>query len=87
MYSTLVNKHTPRPHMPRCACAGVWGYRAVWAYGACAVGIVLVRTMKRVMFYEARQYSAGSSSGANYLLLALWAFQFPFTWWLSALPA
>lgn len=49
------------------------------------MGIVLVRTMKRVMFYETRQYS-GDSSGSNYLLLALWAFQFPFTWWLSSLP-
>ena len=57
----------------------------MWAYGACTVGIVLVRTMKRIMFYELRQYS-GASSASNYLLLALWAFQFPFTWWLSSLP-
>ncbi len=63
--------------------AGAWGYRIVWAYGTAAVGVVLVRTIKRVIFYEARQYSTDSSRH-NYLLLALWAFGFPFSWWLTA---
>ena len=63
--------------------AGPWGFRAAWLYGAAMVGIVLVRTLKRVMFYEARQYAVDSSRH-NYLLLGLWAFQFPFAWWLSS---
>lgn len=63
--------------------AGPWGYRLVWAYGTAAIGVVLVRTIKRVIFYEARQYSIDSTRH-NYLLLALWVFEFPFTWWLTA---
>lgn len=55
----------------------------MWAYGTAAIGVVLVRTIKRVIFYEARQYSIDSTRH-NYLLLALWVFEFPFTWWLSA---
>lgn len=66
-------------------CAGTWGFRAVWAYGAAMIGIVLVRTLKRIIFYEARQYSIDSTRH-NYLLLALWVFEFPFTWWLAVLP-
>ena len=66
-------------------CAGTWGFRAVWAYGAAMIGIVLVRTLKRIIFYEARQYSIDSTRH-NYLLLALWLFEFPFTWWLALLP-
>ena len=64
-------------------CAGVWGFRVVWLYGAATAGIVLVRTLKRVVFYESRQYAVDASRH-NYLLLALWLFQFPFTWWLAA---
>ena len=44
----------------------------MWAYGTAAIGVVLVRTIKRVIFYEARQYSIDSTRH-NYLLLALWA--------------
>ena len=63
--------------------AGVWGFRAAWLYGAACSGIVLVRTLKRVVFFESRQYSVDASRH-NYLLLGLWLFQFPFTWWLAA---
>ena len=67
----------------RIVLAGAWGYRIVWAYGTAAIGVVLVRTIKRVIFYEARQYSIDSTRH-NYLLLAVWVFEFPFTWWLTA---
>ena len=47
------------------------------------------RTMKRVIFQEAAAaYSSSALSGrANYLLLGLAAFQFPFLFWLGRLPA
>lgn len=45
--------------------------------------------MKRVIFQEAAAaYSSSALSGrANYLLLGLAAFQFPFLFWLGRLPA
>lgn len=79
------------PFVPACIAMvarmtlGTWGFRTVWAYGAAMIGIVLVRTLKRIIFYEARQYSIDSTRH-NYLLLALWIFEFPFTWWLALLP-
>ncbi len=33
------------------------GYHVVWAYGSLCMAIFLVRTMKRVIFQEARHYS------------------------------
>ena len=33
------------------------GYHIVWAYGSLCMAIFLVRTMKRVIFQEARHYS------------------------------
>lgn len=127
--------------------AGRWGYWTVWGYGSLCMGIFLVRTMKRIIFQEARHYSAcafGCTSRAgchvclscrrtlcsatalaavggvralvnhclspslrtspsplpllqpaaaandlaltNYLLLALAAFQFPYSFWLGVRP-
>ena len=66
-------------------CAGKWGYRVVWLYGATAVGVFMVRTMKRILFLEARQYNVDSKRH-NYLLLGLWLFQLPFTAFLAVLP-
>jgi hypothetical protein len=36
--------------------AGKWGYYALWAYGSLAMAIFMVRTMKRVIFQEAKHY-------------------------------
>ena len=61
----------PRPWRPRAccqmqcfgasascdACAGLWAYRAAWVYGSLCMAVFMVRTMKRVIFYESRQYS------------------------------
>lgn len=33
------------------------GYHIVWAYGSLCMAIFLVRTLKRVIFQEARAYS------------------------------
>jgi len=65
--------------------AGKWGYYALWAYGSLAMAIFMVRTMKRVIFQEAKHYAADMKL-TNYLLLALAAFQFPFAWWMGARP-
>ena len=37
---------------------GIWPYRAWWAYGSLATAVFMVRTMKRIIFHESRQYSA-----------------------------
>ncbi len=36
--------------------AGAWAYYAAWLYGSTAMAVFLVRTMKRVIFQEARGY-------------------------------
>ena len=43
--------------MLACARAGLWAYRAAWVYGSLCMAVFMVRTMKRVIFYESRQYS------------------------------
>lgn len=60
-------------------------YHAVWAYGSLCCAIFLVRTMKRVIFQEARTYSIDSTRH-NYLLLGLAIFQFPLNAWLARVP-
>ncbi|GAB4817101.1 hypothetical protein N2152v2_004147 [Parachlorella kessleri] len=65
---------------------GGMGYHIVWAYGSLCMAIFLVRTMKRVIFQEARHYSLESTTH-NYLLLGLAVLQFPFNAWLARLPA
>lgn len=37
--------------------AGKWGYWAGWMYGSLCMAVFLVRTMKRIIFQEARNYS------------------------------
>ncbi|EFN56097.1 hypothetical protein CHLNCDRAFT_144674 [Chlorella variabilis] len=61
-------------------------YHAVWAYGSLCAAVFLVRTMKRVIFQEARTYSIDSTRH-NYLLLGLAILQFPLNAWLARLPA
>jgi hypothetical protein len=65
--------------------AGRWAFRATWAYGAAMGGVFLVRTLKCVIFHEARR-TAIDSRRHNYLLLALWLAQFPFCYYLAVLP-
>lgn len=60
-------------------------YHVVWAYGSLCTAVFLVRTMKRVIFQEARTYSIDSTRH-NYLLLGLAIFQFPLNAWLARLP-
>ena len=36
---------------------GGWSYYAAWIYGSLCMATFIVRTMKRVLFREARQYS------------------------------
>lgn len=61
-------------------------YHAALGYGSLCMAIFLVRSMKRVIFQEARHYSTESSTH-NYLLLGLALLQFPYGWWLSRLPS
>ena len=65
--------------------AGRWAFRVAWAYGAAMCGVFLVRTLKCVIFHEARR-TAIDSKRHNYLLLALWLAQFPFCYYLAVLP-
>ncbi|KAI8463259.1 MAG: YIF1-domain-containing protein [Monoraphidium minutum] len=64
---------------------GRMAYYAVWGYGCTCMGVFMVRTMKRVIFQEARQYGHDMKM-TNYLLLALAGFQFPWAWWLALAP-
>lgn len=41
--------------------AGPWGWRVGWLYGSLCSAVFLVRTMKRVLFQEARSYGEWSS--------------------------
>jgi hypothetical protein len=77
-------KAAPR-HGGARARAGRWAFRATWAYGAAMGGVFLVRTLKCVIFHEARR-TAIDSRRHNYLLLALWLAQFPFCYYLAVLP-
>lgn len=38
-------------------CVGGWSFYAAWVYGSLCMATFIVRTMKRVLFREARQYS------------------------------
>ena len=40
-----------------CLCVGGWSFYAAWIYGSLCMATFIVRTMKRVLFREARQYS------------------------------
>jgi len=64
---------------------GKWAYYLVWVYGGLCMAIFLVRTMKRILFQEARNYGRDLST-TNYLLLTLAAFQFPLLFWLTNIP-
>lgn len=79
------------PYVVVCLCvvarllAGTWPFYGIFAYTGIATAIVLVRTMKRVLYQEAQQYSVDASQH-NYLLLFLAMFQFVFIFWMSLKP-
>ncbi|KAK9814872.1 hypothetical protein WJX73_000954 [Symbiochloris irregularis] len=62
--------------------AALWLYRLTWLYGSLCMAIFIVRSMKRVIFHEARHYNMDSSRH-NYLLLAVGVYQFFHVGWLS----
>ncbi|KDD76261.1 hypothetical protein H632_c294p2 [Helicosporidium sp. ATCC 50920] len=60
-------------------------FHVAWVYGSLASAVFLVRSMKRIIFQEARQVDPHRRRH-NYLLLALALVQFPCIAWLSRLP-
>eukprot|EP00884_Botryococcus_braunii_P016940 jgi/Botrbrau1/392/Bobra.110_2s0047.1 len=62
---------------------GVWPYRVITGYASMMLAVFMVRSMKRVIFQEARG-SRIDSSRHNYVLLVLGLLEFPFVFWLSA---
>ena len=44
--------------------AGLWPWRLAWVYGSLSMGVFMVRTMKRVIFHESRQYGKQSFAAA-----------------------
>ena len=45
----------------RVSMAGRIAWHVSWLYGGLCMAVFLVRTMKRIIFHEARQYSAASA--------------------------
>ncbi|KAK9829499.1 hypothetical protein WJX72_006228 [[Myrmecia] bisecta] len=76
------------PFVPVCVAsivsmlAGGWAYHVAWFYGSLCMAVFMVRTMKRIIFHEARQYSINSTRH-NYLLLLVALFQFPYVSYLG----
>lgn len=54
-----LSRPSPAASLPK----GRPAYYAVWGYGCVCMGVFMVRTMKRVIFQEARQYSERPRSG------------------------
>eukprot|EP00798_Chlamydomonas_sp_ICE-L_P015556 gene15554-21650_t len=65
------------------ASAKSWAYYGALLYGGLCMAVFLVRTIKRIMFAEARNYGRDLTA-TNYLLLSLALFQFPFAFWLTS---
>ncbi len=62
------------------------GYYVLLLWGGLCTAVFLVKTMKRILYAEARHYG-GDSQRHNYLLLALAMLQLPFAFALGYLPA
>ena len=72
------------------AAGGGWGPALATAYGATAAGVFLVRSLKRVLFQDARRAGGGGGGSpaaptarSNYILLLVWALQWPLVWWTA----
>jgi hypothetical protein len=61
------------------------GYYALLLWGGLCTAVFLVKTMKRILYAEARQYGSDPHRH-NYLLLALALLQLPFAFFLGYLP-
>jgi hypothetical protein len=61
------------------------GYYVLLLWGGLCTAVFLVKTMKRILYAEARHYG-GDSQRHNYLLLGLAMLQLPFAFALGYLP-
>jgi len=61
-----------------------YAYYGMLLWGSLCMAVFLVKTMKRILFAEARHYSADMRH--NYLLLTMAVAQLPISWWLGVLP-
>mmetsp|Transcript_48286 Transcript_48286/g.121931 ORF Transcript_48286/g.121931 Transcript_48286/m.121931 type:complete len:86 (-) Transcript_48286:216-473(-) len=64
------------------AIGGSSAYYVLWAYCSICTAVFLVRTMKRIIFHEVRQYGVDRTMH-NYLLLAVAVAQFPVGLWMG----
>uniref|UniRef100_A0A7S1X8F4 Uncharacterized protein n=1 Tax=Tetraselmis chuii TaxID=63592 RepID=A0A7S1X8F4_9CHLO len=64
------------------AIGGSTSYYIMWAYSSVCMAVFLVRTMKRIIFHEVRQYGVDRTMH-NYLLLGVAAAQFPLGLWMG----
>ena len=62
------------------------GYYALLLWGGFCTSMFLVKTMKRILYSEARSQYGADPQRHNYLLLALAVLQLPFQYALSYLP-
>lgn len=62
------------------------GYYALLLWGGFCTSMFLVKTMKRILYSEARSQYGADPQRRNYLLLALALLQLPFQFFLSYLP-
>ena len=51
--------------------AGGWSFYVAWIYGSLCMATFIVRTMKRVLFRDARQYSKPSFISAVLLCMVI----------------
>lgn len=61
------------------------GYYTLLLWGGLCTAVFMVKTMKRVVYTEARAYG-GDAQRRNTLLLGLALLQLPFSFWLGHLP-
>ena len=62
------------------------GYYALLLWGGFCTSMFLVKTMKRILYSEARSHYGADPQRRNYLLLALAVLQLPFQYALSYRP-
>jgi hypothetical protein len=80
--------YTGYAYAPACAIilggviGGKWLYYGTWLYTSLCMAVFLIRTLKRTLFQEARNFGRDMTL-TNYLLLTIAVFQLPFLFWLS----
>lgn len=63
-----------------------YAYYGTWAWGSLCSAVFLVKTLKRIIFAEARNYGVATPASHNYVLLALGLLQFPLSYFMGVLP-